>query len=109
MTDVDEPSITVKLSTIYDIVMSLKDLPRIVDDHIKRTDQSNLEQNVRIGDLELRVTTLEATHAVETRADEKQRKVVNDAKSGRPNLTAIGALIVSGVVAAITFIKEIAN
>lgn len=124
MTDMnEEPSVSVKLSTIYEIVLGLQELPRIVSDGFKRTDNKDEEQDARldnhgtrISEMEIRVTRIEAILAEHAKAElerkEAEREKMDAVKyenSRRPNLAAIGALIVSGVVALITFIKEIAN
>lgn len=105
----DEPSVPVKLSQIYDIVLGLSDLPRVFADHIKQAADKDEEQDTRlanhgtrIGDTEIRLTRLEEWRETHTK-DEGQKN------ARRPNWAAIGSLAVAAFVIASQYVKDLIN
>ena len=119
----EEPGVVVKLSDIWEIVRKLEHLPEqlkaiearlesgmegqeriIVDvrDELRREVQV---RNERLDSHEARLSSLEASRTASAAAE----AAASREQSSKTPWTGIVAIIVSGLVAAITFIKEIAN
>lgn len=102
MSDDSELGVTVKLSTIYDIVLSLKPLPEQLAEHIRLASENDAVRDSRLNaharrqdDLEERVTRIEAAREAEAKAAVEARAT----EGRRTPWTAITAIVISGLVA----------
>lgn len=111
MTDRDEPSVSVKLSSIYEIQLTLATLPEKLAEHITRTESKNDEQDTRlanhgsrIGQVEERMTRMEAARNAEEKA---QSDAAADRRSRAWTPSSIIAVGLSGLAALVLYVKDL--